>query len=91
MADALVNLIRAGVGLAEFRREDAQELVHYAVRRGLLGSDEGDRLLQDVEAKLQKRRAGKAAAVKAKSKSKAKPGPSRARARAAAKLRKKSR
>lgn len=91
VADALVNLIRAGAGMAEFRFEDAQELVHYAVRRGLVGSDEGERLLQEVEAKLEKRRAARAVKPKSKPKSKVKSRVTHPKARAAARLRKKGR
>ena len=48
VADALVNMIRAGARVGEYRPEDAQELVQYATRRGLIGSDEGERVLFDV-------------------------------------------
>jgi hypothetical protein len=48
-ADALVNIIRSAAGLAEFRVEDTQELIQYAVRRGLIGSDEGERLTVDMQ------------------------------------------
>ncbi len=61
VANALVNLIRAGAGLGQFRYEDAEEVVHYAVRRGLVGSEEGERLLQEIQAKVSRRRAEKAA------------------------------
>jgi hypothetical protein len=49
VADALVNMIRAGAGLGEFRVEDTRELIQYAVRRGLIGSEEGERLTADLE------------------------------------------
>lgn len=49
VADALVKAIRAAVGLGEFEAEDAEELIRYAVRRGLIGPDEGDRVLADVQ------------------------------------------
>ena len=49
VADALVKAIRAAVGVGEFAVEDAEELVRYAVRRGLVGPDEGDRVLADVQ------------------------------------------
>lgn len=45
VADAIVNMIRAGAGLGDFHESDANELVQYAVRRGLLGSEEGEELL----------------------------------------------
>ena len=48
VADAMVNMIRAGAGVGEFRNEDVRELVQYAVRRGLIGADEGDRLSSEV-------------------------------------------
>lgn len=48
VADALVGVIRAGAGLSEFRFDDADELIKYAVRRGLMNGDEGDRLLADL-------------------------------------------
>ena len=49
VADALVNMIKAGAGLGEFRPEDTRELIQYAVRRGLIGSEEGERLTADLE------------------------------------------
>jgi Arc/MetJ-type ribon-helix-helix transcriptional regulator len=77
VADALVTAIRAAVGMGEFSAEDAEELVRYAVRRGLIGSDEGDRVLADVEAGLKaKRKAARGAKAKAspkKSEKKKKP------------------
>lgn len=48
VADAIVGLTRAGVGLREFRIADANELVQFAVRRGLLGSDEAEELLTEI-------------------------------------------
>ena len=65
VADALVNVIRAAARLTEFALDDAEELVKYSVRRGLLGSEEGDRLLEDVRAaarKKEERAAGRATA-----------------------------
>jgi len=55
VADALGNVIRAAARLAEFSIADADELVKYATRRGLLAQDEGDRLLAEVHAAEQKR------------------------------------
>ncbi len=49
VADAIVNMIRAGAGLGDFREADASELVQYAVRRGLLGFDEGEGLLVEIK------------------------------------------
>jgi len=56
VADALVKAIRAAAGEGEFAYEDAEELVRYAVRRGLIGPDEGDRVLADVQSALKVRR-----------------------------------
>lgn len=55
VADAIVNSLRAAVRLKEFQVGDADELIKYAVRRNLLGSDEGDRVLAEVRAADQKR------------------------------------
>jgi len=49
VADAIVNMIRAGAGLGEFRIQDARELVQYATRRGLIPSSEGMQLLEELE------------------------------------------
>lgn len=48
VADAIVGLTRAGAGIGEFRIADANELTQFAVRRGLLGSDEAEELLAEV-------------------------------------------
>ena len=50
VADAIVNLSRAGAGLAPFDPKYAHELIRYAVRRGLIRSDEGDRVAAEIEA-----------------------------------------
>jgi polyhydroxyalkanoate synthesis regulator phasin len=56
VADALVNMIRAGAGVGEFHLSDAAELVQYSVRRGLISADEGDRIMAEVaEAERRKR------------------------------------
>jgi hypothetical protein len=74
VADALVNMIRAGAGLRPFAFAEADELVQYAVRRGLIGASEGDQVLADVrdaeatarrQARAAKRGAKKAVAKKA--------------------------
>jgi len=49
VADAIVNLSRAAAGLAPFEKKDAHELIRYAVRRGLIRSDEGDRVAAEVD------------------------------------------
>jgi hypothetical protein len=72
VADALVRAIRAAAGLEDLAPEDADELVRYAVRRGLIGADEGDRVLAEVQDALKaKRKAARGA--KTASKKKAKP------------------
>ena len=55
VADAIVNTIRAAADIQEFDVADARELVQYAVRRGLVSADEGDRVLDEVDAVVGKR------------------------------------
>ena len=55
VADALVHIIRAAARLEDFRLGDAEELMRYAVRRSLMGGDEADRLVAEVQAAQQKR------------------------------------
>lgn len=78
VADAIVNLIRAGARMQEFQVKDADELVNFAIRRGLLGQSEGDRVLAEARAAAERRQekaaeraAGRAA--KAPSRAAAKP------------------
>lgn len=87
VADAIVNMIRAGARLGDFRMVDAQELVSYATRRTLITQDEGDQLLAEVTAAEQKRQekaaersAKHAAAVEAKAEAKSEKGAAAARA-----------
>ncbi len=56
VADALVSMIRAAARVGDFWWDDVQELVQYAVRRGLISADEGDELLADVKATGRARR-----------------------------------
>jgi hypothetical protein len=49
VADAIVNLSRAAAGLQPFDKKDAHELIRYAVRRGLIRSDEGDRVAAEID------------------------------------------
>lgn len=79
VADALVRAIRAAAGVGEFTVEDADELIRYAVRRGLIGADEGDRVMAEAQEALKaKRKAARGAkatkpkAKKAKSSAKSK-------------------
>ncbi len=50
VADAIVNTLRAAVRLRDFQYADADELIKYAIRRNLLGNDEGERVLAEVKA-----------------------------------------
>jgi hypothetical protein len=61
VADALVQMIRAGAGVEPFSYQNAEELVQYAVRRGLINAAEGDELLQSVKASPSKASATRAA------------------------------
>ncbi len=81
VADAMVNLIRAGAGLGEFQFEDAEELVQYAVRRGLIGPAEGDRVLEEARAAGKRRRTPAKAALKRR------PAPGRRQGKASKKRR----
>lgn len=62
VADALVGMIRAGAGIEDFSHDYANELVQYAVRRGLIPSSEGERVIADIEAAVPKGRKGRSAA-----------------------------
>ena len=48
VADAIVNLVKAGSGQAAFSMSDAEELVRYAIRRNLIAADEGERVLAET-------------------------------------------
>jgi hypothetical protein len=48
VADAMVNMIRAAVGLRPFALAEADELVQYAVRRGLISQTEGEQVLVET-------------------------------------------
>jgi hypothetical protein len=76
VADALGSIIRAAARVGDFNVTDAEELVRYATRRGLLGMEEGDRILAEVHAAEQKRldkALDRERAQKAKARAKAKP------------------
>jgi len=49
VADALVNMIRAAADLRPFASADAEELIQYAVRRGLINESEGEQVLEEVK------------------------------------------
>ncbi|MEO8226558.1 MAG: hypothetical protein ABI637_03955 [Gemmatimonadota bacterium] len=79
VADALSHVIRAAARLEEFRLADAEELTRFAVRRSLMGADEADRIVADVQQAQQKRLDKAADRVKAHAqKVKAKARPSKA-------------
>ena len=74
--DALGSVIRAAARVGEFNVADADELIRYATRRGLLGMEEGERILAEVHAAEQKRQekaADRERAQKAKARAKSKP------------------
>ncbi len=80
VADAMLNVIRAGARLGEFQAADAEELIRYATRRNLVATDEGERVLQEVREAMQRRaekaaEKGKAHAAAARLKARAKPKP----------------
>lgn len=55
VADAIVNLIRAGLRQREFDLADAEEMLKYAVRRNLMGQEESERVLAEARAVIQRR------------------------------------
>jgi hypothetical protein len=55
VADAMIGMIRSAARLKDFSMAEADELIKYAVRRSLLGNDEGERVLAEVAAAEQKR------------------------------------
>lgn len=85
VADAIVNMIRAGAGLGDYREEDARELVQYATRRGLIPQSEGAELIAELEAAAagggRKAKAGKPRKAAQKATRKASARQSRARPR----------
>ncbi len=76
VADALLNVIRAAARVGEFQLADAEELIRYATRRGLVGAEEAERVLAEVReaaARRAERAAGRGRGmVKDKAKRKAK-------------------
>jgi hypothetical protein len=48
VADAFINLIKAGTGQAEFALADADEVLKYAVRRNLMAVEESERILAEA-------------------------------------------
>lgn len=89
VADAIVNLIKAGMRVREFDIADADEMLKFAVRRNLMSADESERVLAEARALVQRRaeralerekpKAAKAAAaVKQRPKAKAHAKPQKA-------------
>ena len=64
VADALVRAIKGAAGIGEFTAGDAEELIRYAVRRGLIGADEGERVLAEAQEALKTRKPLRAAKSK---------------------------
>jgi hypothetical protein len=58
IADAIVNLSRSAADITPFDPKDAHELIRYAVRRGLIRSDEGDRVAAEIDAAAKAMRSG---------------------------------
>src|SRR2546427_3433875 len=58
VADALIKAMRGAAGLADFTPEDAEELVRYAVRRGLIRPHAGGRALVEGYGGLRKKKPG---------------------------------
>ncbi|MGE0351877.1 MAG: hypothetical protein AB7I33_09460 [Gemmatimonadales bacterium] len=88
VADALINVIRAGARLGEFNLSDAEELIHYAVRRSLVAPTEGDQVLEEVRESVRKRAeraAERAKPAKGKSKAGARAKATRSKAKPRAK------
>ena len=87
VADALLNVIRAAARIGEFQLADAEELIRYATRRGLVGMEEGDRVIAEVREAAQKR-ADRTAEREKAARSKAKPKPKAAHKKPVAKTKK---
>ena len=49
VADAIVNMIRAGADLEPFNRTDADELLQFAIRRGLISTVEADQVQGEIK------------------------------------------
>ncbi|MFI5213658.1 MAG: hypothetical protein ACHQU8_03895 [Gemmatimonadales bacterium] len=78
IADAIVNLSRAAAGIIPFDQKDSQEMLRYAVRRGLIRSDEGDRVAAEIEAALKMQKSAARAAARSGGSKKSARKPARA-------------
>ncbi len=56
VADAIVNMVLAGAGLRDFDYHEAEELIQYATRRGLIPTAEGASLLEEIKVASRKNR-----------------------------------
>src|SRR5690606_27609882 len=48
VASPMVDIVRAGAGLGEFRIEDAEELFRFGTRRNLLDEAEAEKVLAEI-------------------------------------------
>jgi hypothetical protein len=81
VADALVNMVRAAADLRPFAFAEADELMQYAVRRGLINGSEGEQVMAEVrgaEAAARKRAREEAKIRKPAAKAVKKPAAKRA-------------
>lgn len=81
VADALVNMVRAAADLRPFAFAEADELMQYAVRRGLINGSEGEQVMAEVrgaEAAAKKRAREEAKTRKPAAKAVKKPAAKRA-------------
>ena len=85
VADAIVNMVRAGAGLRDFDMHDAEELIQYATRRGLVPSAEGAELLDELKIASRRRPAAAKAFKKKAAKKEKEAAKKEAAKRAAAK------
>lgn len=74
IADAIVNLSRSAAGITPFDAKDAHELIRYAVRRGLIRSDEAERVTAEIEMASRAARSAARAAARATPKKVKAPG-----------------
>jgi hypothetical protein len=80
VADALVNMVRAAADLRPFAFAEADELMQYAVRRGLINPSEGEQVMAEVrgaEAAQKKRAREEARAARKPTKAAKKPAAKR--------------
>ncbi len=92
VADAVVGTVRAAAGKDEFRLDHARELAQFAVRRGLIGVEEAESLIQEVSERRKRRSPSKKGVTRRpKPKARAKKVASRKKTKAAGTSRKPTR